>query len=103
MWRTMATPAKTVLGLVAFIGGYLLLIAFFKAVDVYHLHFATAGPLVVAYNACRILFALYLFWIIYGAGAAALRAVAGRVWSERAILDRLGLGFFAGAGVWHIA
>ena len=98
----MATRARTVLGFVAFVGGYLLLIVWFKAVDVYHLHFATAGPLVVAYNAFRVLFAFYLFWIVYGAGAVVSRAVAGPTWRGLGILDRLALGSFAGAGVWHI-
>ena len=98
----MATRARTVLGFVAFVGGYLLLIVWFKAVDVYHLHFATAGPLVVAYNAFRVLFAFYLFWIVYGAGAVVSRAVAGSTWRGLGILDRLALGSFAGAGVWHI-
>src|SRR5262245_66590758 len=95
----MSTRARAVLGCVAFVGGYLLLIAWFKTTDVYHLQFATAGPRVVAYNALRVLFAFYLFWIVYGAGASVSLAVAGATWYGRGIPARLTPGLLAGAGV----
>src|SRR5262249_1454525 len=82
-------------------GGYAALLAWFKLVDVYHAHFATSGLIVVAYNAFRVLFIFYLFWIVYAAGALVLRRLGK--FSELKTIERLVLGFFAGTGLWHVA
>ncbi len=84
-----------------FVGGYIAALAWFKLVDVYHAHFATKGMVVLTYNVFRLLFIFYLFWIVYAAGALVLRRL-GR-FSELQTIERLALGFFAGAGLWHIA
>jgi hypothetical protein len=89
-------------GFVVYLCGYGFLIAWFKLVDVYHAHFATRGLIVVAYNIFRVLFIFYLFWIVYAAGALALRWITGRP-NDARTLEGLVLGFFAGAGLWHIA
>lgn len=88
--------------LVAFVVGYVALIVWFKKFDLYHTHFEASGGLIVIYNLFRILFAFYLFWIVQAVGSAVLRLVAGHAWNSIGFLDRLGLGFFAGAGVWHV-
>lgn len=88
-------------GFLVFVGGYAALLTWFKLVDVYHAHFATSGLIVVAHNAFRILFIFYLFWIVYAAGALALRQIGK--FSELRTIERLVLGFFAGAGLWHVA
>jgi hypothetical protein len=93
--------AARTLGFLVYMGGYAALLAWFKLVDVYHVHFATKGLIVLVYNAFRVLFIFYLFWIVYAAGALALRR-HGK-FSELRTIERLVLSFFAGAGLWHIA
>jgi len=88
-------------GFLIYMSGYAALLAWFKLADVYHAHFATTGLIVVAYNVFRVLFIFYLFWIVYAAGALVLHRL-GR-FSELQTIERLVLGFFAGAGLWHIA
>ena len=87
-------------GFLIYLGGYAVLLAWFKLVDVYHTQFATRGATVVVYNGFRVLFIFYLFWIVYFVGALTLRW-AGRSAGLRTI-ERLVLYFFAGAGLWHI-
>jgi hypothetical protein len=93
--QTARTP-----GFLIYLGGYAALLAWFKLADVYHTQFATKGPTVVIYNGFRVLFIFYLFWIVYAAGALALR------WASRSAglrtVERLVLYFFAGAGLWHL-
>jgi hypothetical protein len=88
-------------GFLIYMGGYAALLAWFKLADVYHTHFATKGLIVVVYNAFRVLFIFYLFWIVYAVGALALRRFGK--FSELQTIERLVLGFFAGTGLWHIA
>jgi hypothetical protein len=81
-------------------GGYIALLAWFKLVDVYHLHFSTSGPLIAVHNAFRVIFIFYFFWIVQTTGRLVLRSAAchkGVTWPEH-----LALNFFAGAGVWHL-
>ncbi len=94
---------KTSAAFVAFLGGYVALILWFKWVDVYYLHFATSGPLILVYNALRAVFAFYLFWIVQAPGTLLLRLVAGSAYENIHWLDRLALGFLAGTGIWHVA
>src|SRR5262245_11909822 len=83
-----------------YLGGYAALLAWFKLVDGYHAHFASKGLTVVVYNAFRVLFIFYLFWIVYAAGALALRRLGK--FSDLRTIQRLVLGFFAGTGLWHV-
>ena len=94
--KTARTP-----GFLIYMGGYAALLAWFKLADVYHAHFASKGLIVVAYNIFRVLFIFYLFWIVYAGGALVLRRLGK--FSELQTIERLVLGFFAGAGLWHIA
>jgi hypothetical protein len=94
--RTASTP-----GFFAYFGGYIALLAWFKVIDVYHAQFATKGLVVATYNAFRVLFVFYMFWIVYAAGAFALRRLGK--FPEPHAIERFVLGFFAGAGLWHIA
>jgi hypothetical protein len=88
-------------GFLIYMGGYGAFLTWFKLADVYHTHFASKGLIVVVYNAFRVLFIFYLFWIVYAAGALALRRLGK--FSELPTIERLVLGFFAGTGVWHVA
>ena len=88
-------------GFLIYMGGYAAMLAWFKLADVYHSYFAAKGLIVVSYNVFRVLFIFYLFWIVYAAGALALRRLGK--FSELQIIERLVLGFFAGAGLWHVA
>jgi hypothetical protein len=93
-------PARWPVALV-FVGGYAVILLWFHAVDVYHAHFAQAGPLVLVHNVCRAVFIFYLFWIVHAAGALLLRAIGAALPARP--LERIALTFFAGTGVWHVA
>jgi len=94
--------ARALIGFLAYVAGYLALVAWFKFVDVYHAHFATTGVLVAVYNLCRILFIFYLFWIVHAVGALALRAFGRPTDYGIGPLEQLALAFFTGAGLWHV-
>lgn len=79
------------------------MLVWFHAADVYHRHFADAGLIVLAYNCFRVLFVFYLFWMVATAGLALLRTLAAKALEEIGSLERLALGFFTGAAVWHVA
>jgi hypothetical protein len=98
-WRTKFFG----LPLLAFSLPYVALLIWFQEVDVYHQHFSDSGIIVFAYNCFRVLFIFYLFWIVTTPGLMLLRTVARQELGELGELERLALGFFAGAGVWHTA
>jgi hypothetical protein len=95
-WRYVASAAL-------FLIPYVALLFWFKDVDVYHRHFSESGWIVGAYNAFRLLFIFYLFWIVEAAGALLLRAAARPELAELAVFERLAVCFFTGTGVWHVA
>src|SRR4051794_19018567 len=75
-------------------GFYLLLTAFFTYVDVYNLHFFDAGYS-RSYNFLRVVFAAYLFWIVYFCGWSFLALVCkGRGTGTILATERTALGFF---------
>ena len=77
-----------------------MLVAYFAYVDVYNVHFFDAGYS-RSYNALRLVFALYLFWIIYFSGSALL-AILCKETSDITPAERIALGFFAGAPLWTL-
>jgi hypothetical protein len=81
---------------------YAAVLFWFQVIDIYHRHFSETGWLVFGYNACRLLFCFYLFWIVEAAGATLLRAVAKNELAETPFFERVVLCFFTGAGVWHV-
>ena len=87
----------------AFALPYVALLIWFHQVDVYHRHFAESGLIVVAYNFFRVLFIFYLFWIVATPGLVLLGAIARQELARLSAIERLALGFFTGAGVWHVA
>jgi len=84
-----------------FAAPYAALLFWFHGVDAYHRHFSESGLIVLAYNCCRALYVFYLFWMVEAAGSLLLRAIAAKELAETAILERLTLGFFTGAGLLH--
>jgi hypothetical protein len=94
--------AQDLLAFSAYVAGFIALVGWFKAFDLYHTHFEASGALIAFYNLCRILFVFYLFWIVQAVGSFSLRLIAGAAWNSIAFLDRLALGFFAGTGIWHV-
>ncbi len=86
----------------AFFAGYIALLAWFRWVDVYHAHFDTAGPIVIVENLARTAFIFYLFCIVTATGTLALRFTVGMP-AAADLLEQRVLGFFTGAGLWHIA
>src|SRR6266545_4549965 len=83
-------------------GVYAGLLFWFHGVDVYHKHFATTGLLVAGHNVFRVLFIVYLFWIVHAVGTWTLRLAAGKTVDDLGVLEGLALGFFTGTGVWHL-
>ena len=81
-----------------FVAAYVLTLAFFDAVDVYDEHFFETGY-TLPYNAFRVLFAAYLFWLIYVAGWWTLRIAGLRGLEGLALHERVALAFFVGAAV----
>ncbi|WP_315763409.1 hypothetical protein [Bradyrhizobium sp. SZCCHNS2005] len=75
--------------------------SWFKWVDVYYTHFAAFGWIAATNNIFRVAFIFYLFWMVHTVGVLALRSVGARLRIGQDGLDSLGIGFFAGTGVWH--
>jgi hypothetical protein len=92
-WRTV----RHFSGHCVFVGGFLAVLFFFNFIDVEHNHYFEAAYSGV-YNAFRIVFIAYLFWIIYFIGYRLLLFVAGgQSVAEIGLQNRLALAFFVGA------
>jgi len=82
---------------------YGLLLAFFQRTDFYHAHFFDHGAIVQAYQAARLVFILFLGWLIYAVGAGAMMLACGaKVFLSLPPVDRYPLSFVFGAGIWHV-
>ena len=79
-----------------FVGGFVGTLAFFNLVDVYDKHFFQSGYAAI-YNAFRLIFAAYFFWLVYVVGRQALSFVAADALAGMRLHERLALGFFVGA------
>jgi multisubunit Na+/H+ antiporter MnhF subunit len=79
-----------------FVGGFVGTLAFFAAVDVYEKHFFERSYAAI-YNAFRLIFAAYFFWLVYVVGRQALSLVADEPLAGMRPHERLALGFFVGA------
>jgi hypothetical protein len=79
---------------------YLLVTAYFAHVDVYNAHFFDPNYS-RSYNFFRIVFAGYLFWIVYFSGRAVL-AFFRRAPADITASEGVALGFFVGAAVWTL-
>ncbi len=100
-WRLAVRPAL-ITQFVLYLGGYAALLGWFKSVDVYHLHFADTGALILVHNLFRILFVFYLFWMVQAAGAVLLRLIGRLRPQQVGMAGYLAVTFFAGAGVWQV-
>ena len=81
-----------------FVGGFVVTLAFFSVVDVYDKHFFQSSYAAI-YNAFRVIFAAYFFWLVYVVGRQALSFVAEDPLAGMRLHERLALGFFVGAAV----
>jgi hypothetical protein len=77
---------------------YLLVVAYFAEIDVYHRHFFEPSR---SYNLLRVVFAGYLFWLVYFSGRLCLLAFYR---NARGVSrpERVALGFFVGAALWTL-
>jgi hypothetical protein len=91
-WRSVGDFALRCL----FVGGFVLTIGFFSVVDVYDRHFFESSYSGV-YNAFRVVFAAYFFWLVYAVGRQSLSFVAEDSFDDLRLHERLPLGFFVGA------
>ena len=79
-----------------FVGGFVGTLAFFSLVDVYDKHFFQSSYAAL-YNAFRLIFATYFFWLVYVVGRQVLSFVAPDALTGLRLNERLALGFFVGA------
>jgi hypothetical protein len=100
---THAAPGWLTGAFLPFIGGYVIVLAWFRFVDVYHTHFSAAGILLFGNTIFRILFIFYLIWIIVGAGTFLIKAGKWQAIGPYDTAELLTLTFFAGAGLLQIA
>lgn len=85
-----------------FVGGFVATAGFFSVVDVYEKHFFENGYSAL-YNAFRVVFAAYFFWLVYVVGRQALSFVAKDPFAGLRVHERLALGFFVGAAALTVA
>jgi len=86
-----------------FLGGFVAVVAYFNFVDVYDNHYLQRGVGGI-YNAVRVVFIVYLFWLIYFTGYKILVFGAGdQPVAGIQLHERLALGFFVGAAALTIA
>ena len=78
-----------------FVGGFVLTICFFSVVDVYDQHFFQNSYSAI-YNALRVVFAAYFFWLVYVVGRQVLSYVGKDSFADLRLYERLALGFFVG-------
>ncbi|HKF95838.1 MAG TPA: hypothetical protein VKB96_14850, partial [Gammaproteobacteria bacterium] len=83
-----------------FTGLYLLVLGYFAYVDVYNAHFFDPNYS-RSYNFFRIVFAAYLFWIVYFSGRTVLKFFRLEP-ADITAAESVALGFFVGAAVWTI-
>jgi len=81
-----------------FVGGFVVTLAFFSFIDVYDNHFFQSDWAAI-YNAFRVMFAAYFFWLVYVVGCRTLAFVAGDLLAGIRLHERLALGFFVGAAL----
>jgi hypothetical protein len=97
----LASRRSASLSSCAFSLPFILVLAYFKQIDVYNRHFFDAG-VTAPYNLLRTVFAVYLFGAVCVPGAAALSAIGGATGFARLRpLARLAASFFCGAALWH--
>jgi hypothetical protein len=89
-------------GIVA-VAGYSVLIGWFAWTDFYGSHFFDRGAAVALYNLMRVLFIGAIAWLVYAPGAEFLMLIASPA-AVRSLRpgERYALGFFTGAGLWHV-
>ena len=88
---------RGLLGYCLFLGGLLAVLFYFGFIDVYDNRYFQKADTVI-YNAFRVVFIAYFFWIVYFTGQKILLFGAGdRSVAEIELHDRLTLGFFVGA------
>src|SRR5882762_11679921 len=86
-----------------FLGGFVAVVAYFNFVDVYDNHYLQRGPGGI-YNAFRVVFIAYLFWLIYlTAHRLLVFGSANHPVANIQLPKRLALGFFVGAAALTIA
>jgi hypothetical protein len=81
-----------------FVGGFVVTLTFFSFIDVYDNHFFQSDW-AATYNAFRVMFAAYFFWLVYVVGRQTLTFVAGGLLVGIRLHERLALGFFVGAAL----
>jgi hypothetical protein len=82
---------------------YAALLLWFERTDFYHNHFFAHGAAVQAYQAARLVFIIYLAWLIYAVGVGAMSlALGAQAGLSLAAVERFALLFVLGAGIWLV-
>jgi hypothetical protein len=95
-----AGPVRLLATSILFSAGYATVIGYFAHVDVYHQHFFDPAYS-RSYNLFRVVFAAYLFWIVYFSGRCIL-LLSSDASQQFSNVQRVALDFFVGAAVWTL-
>ena len=83
--------------------GFAALLIWFDRVDFYSTKFDLPGPLVTWYQTARLLFTLYLFWMVYAVGVGVLVVMFGRAaLADLQAWEQVPLCFAVGIGLSHL-
>jgi hypothetical protein len=99
----LAEILPVICSLLFLVGGFLSLVFWFDAVDVYNRHFFESGSLIFSYNICRVLMIGVVSWIVYATGTFMLATVVpATTMQEFSPGERAVLGFAVGFGIWQV-
>src|SRR4029077_4350012 len=100
---TLAEILPVICSLLFLVGGFLSLVFWLDAVDVYNRHFFESGSLIFLYNMCRVLMIGIVSWIVYATGTFMLATVVpAKTLQEFSPGERAVLGFAVGFGIWQV-
>jgi len=100
---TLAEILPVICSLLFLVGGFLSLVFWFDAVDVYNRHFFESGSLIFLYNFCRVLMIGVVSWVVYATGTFMLATVVpAKTMHEFSSGERAVLGFAVGFGIWQV-
>jgi hypothetical protein len=101
-WQGGQFSAWNIAGWLAFVLPFVVLLAWFRVVDVYHSYFfeTDSNWIYLIYNGFRVLYSLYLIWLLYFLGSILLAALSKKgAQLDLQLPDEVVLCFYAGAAI----
>lgn len=87
---------------IIFVCGFLLLLAYFANVDVYHRSFFSSGIKIFIYNLCRLTYIVYFLSILYLTGHLFLKKLSTNFLDKTHDIKKFLICFFTGFGIWQV-